>query len=183
MAEENQVISCHTVEDWTEQFEKGKESKKLVVVDFMASRCGACRSIALVLAEFAKKTPTVIFLKVDVEELKLSPSRSGGGYGRSGAAEQIWTPTWACDGYELRQVVSRWLRSTLSCGGGNGLHSGASFAYTLIASWISEFSTFSGSGCCGFAGAVGRGFLGGGSPVVGYDLCVVCEFSSGYGRL
>jgi hypothetical protein len=30
MAEENQVISCHTVEDWTEQFEKGKESKKLV---------------------------------------------------------------------------------------------------------------------------------------------------------
>ncbi|GMY23780.1 thioredoxin H-type-like [Fagus crenata] len=70
MAEENQVISCHTVEDWTEQFEKGKESKKLVVVDFMASRCGACRSIALVLAEFAKKTPTVIFLKVDVEELK-----------------------------------------------------------------------------------------------------------------
>jgi hypothetical protein len=27
------------------------------------------------------------------------------------------------------------------------------------------------------------GFLGGGSPVVGCDLCVVCEFSSGYGRL
>ena len=27
------------------------------------------------------------------------------------------------------------------------------------------------------------GFLGGGSPVVGCDLCVVCEFSGGYGRL
>jgi hypothetical protein len=26
------------------------------------------------------------------------------------------------------------------------------------------------------------GFLGGGSPVVGCDLCVVCEFSGGYGR-
>ena len=38
----------------------------------------------------------------------------------------------------------------------------------------------SGSGCYGFAGAVGRRFLGGGSPVVGCDLCVVREFSGGY---
>ena len=30
MAEENQVIGCHTLEAWTEHFEKGKESKKLV---------------------------------------------------------------------------------------------------------------------------------------------------------
>ena len=27
------------------------------------------------------------------------------------------------------------------------------------------------------------GFLGGGSPIVDCDLCVVCEFSGGYGRL
>ncbi|KAI4336838.1 hypothetical protein L6164_015318 [Bauhinia variegata] len=70
MAEEGQVIGCHTVDSWKEQFEKGKESKKLIVVDFTASWCGPCRFIAPILAEIAKKMPGVIFLKVDVDELK-----------------------------------------------------------------------------------------------------------------
>ncbi|KAL8098475.1 thioredoxin H-type 1-like [Apium graveolens] len=69
-AEEGQVIGCHTVEEWNEQFQKAKDSKKLVVVDFTASWCGPCRFIAPVLAEFAKKMPHVIFLKVDVDELE-----------------------------------------------------------------------------------------------------------------
>ncbi|KAF3446376.1 hypothetical protein FNV43_RR11555 [Rhamnella rubrinervis] len=70
MAEEGQVIGCHTLDIWNEHFLKGKESKKLVVVDFMASWCPPCRFIAPVLADLAKKTPDVIFLKVDVDELK-----------------------------------------------------------------------------------------------------------------
>ncbi|XP_042479511.1 thioredoxin H-type-like [Macadamia integrifolia] len=70
MAEEGQVIGCHTVEAWNEHLQKGNESKKLVVVDFTASWCGPCRFIAPVLAEMAKKLPHVIFLKVDVDELK-----------------------------------------------------------------------------------------------------------------
>nr|ACU14225.1 unknown [Glycine max] len=69
-SEEGQVISCHTVEEWNDQLQKGNESKKLIVVDFTASGCGPCRFIAPFLAELAKKFTSVIFLKVDVDELK-----------------------------------------------------------------------------------------------------------------
>ncbi|CAI8606522.1 unnamed protein product [Vicia faba] len=61
MAAENEVIGVHSVESRKELIQKGTESKKL---------CGPCRFIAPILAEIAKKTPEVIFLKVDIDELK-----------------------------------------------------------------------------------------------------------------
>ncbi|OWM80882.1 thioredoxin H1 [Punica granatum] len=70
MAEEGQVIGVHTVEAWNEQLQNGNVSKKLMVVDFTASWCGPCRIIAPVLADFARRMPNVIFLKVDVDELR-----------------------------------------------------------------------------------------------------------------
>ncbi|XP_074583147.1 thioredoxin H1-like [Curcuma longa] len=70
MAEEGVVFACHTVEEWTRQLELANESKKLVVIDFTASWCGPCRMIAPIFADLAKKLPNVIFLKVDVDELK-----------------------------------------------------------------------------------------------------------------
>ncbi|CAH8388768.1 unnamed protein product [Eruca vesicaria subsp. sativa] len=69
-AEKGQVILCHTVEAWNEQFQKGNDSKTLVVVYFTASWCGSCRFIAPFVADLAKKLPNVIFLKVEIDKLK-----------------------------------------------------------------------------------------------------------------
>ncbi|OWY90745.1 Thioredoxin, partial [Phytophthora megakarya] len=49
---------------------KGKSTKRSVVVDFTASWCGPCRYISPVYHELSAKYPCTIFLKVDVDELK-----------------------------------------------------------------------------------------------------------------
>jgi thioredoxin 1 len=45
---------------------------KLVVVDFTASWCGPCQQIAPVFKELAQENKDVVFLKVDVDENKVS---------------------------------------------------------------------------------------------------------------
>ncbi|CAK9312691.1 unnamed protein product [Citrullus colocynthis] len=70
MAEEGQVIGVHKVEEFEALVKRGNEAGKLIVVDFTASWCPPCRFIAPVFAELAKAHVHVIFLKVDVDELK-----------------------------------------------------------------------------------------------------------------
>lgn len=43
-------------------------------MDFTASWCPPCKLMSPILSELAKKLPAVIFLKVDVDELKVTES-------------------------------------------------------------------------------------------------------------
>ncbi|KAM3405193.1 hypothetical protein ACQJBY_007967 [Aegilops geniculata] len=70
MAEEGKVIAIHSQEQLTNKIEYAESSNKLVVIDFTATWCGPCRFISPILDEIAKKVPNVLFLKVDVDEMK-----------------------------------------------------------------------------------------------------------------
>eukprot|EP00262_Sarcandra_glabra_P009018 TRINITY_DN22993_c0_g1_i1.p1 TRINITY_DN22993_c0_g1~~TRINITY_DN22993_c0_g1_i1.p1 ORF type:complete len:137 (-),score=30.69 TRINITY_DN22993_c0_g1_i1:324-674(-) len=69
-AEEGKLIGCHSVDAWNQELQKANDCKKLVVVDFTAAWCGPCKFITPFLEELATKLTDVIFLKVDVDELK-----------------------------------------------------------------------------------------------------------------
>ncbi|XP_062181438.1 thioredoxin H-type-like [Phragmites australis] len=69
-AAEGSVIAIHSLDEWSIQIEEANSAKKLVVIDFTASWCGPCRIMAPIFADMAKKYPNVVFLKVDVDEIK-----------------------------------------------------------------------------------------------------------------
>ncbi|CCG82164.1 Thioredoxin-1 [Taphrina deformans PYCC 5710] len=53
----------------TEEFKSSISTGKLVVVDFYATWCGPCKTIAPKVVEFSKEFPEVEFIKVDVDDL------------------------------------------------------------------------------------------------------------------
>ncbi|XP_023547172.1 thioredoxin H-type-like [Cucurbita pepo subsp. pepo] len=68
MAQEGNVIACRSTSEWNAVLLK--ESGKLIVVHFTAPWCGPRRLIAPYFSQLAKNHPSVIFLEVDVDELK-----------------------------------------------------------------------------------------------------------------
>ncbi|XP_039837652.1 thioredoxin H-type-like isoform X2 [Panicum virgatum] len=67
---EGSVIAIHSLDAWSTQIEQANSAKKLVLIDFTASWCGPCRIMAPIFTDMAKKNPNVVFLKVDVDEMK-----------------------------------------------------------------------------------------------------------------
>nr|XP_033320761.1 thioredoxin-2-like isoform X1 [Megalopta genalis] len=60
------VVEIKTDEEFKSTLEKSGDS--LIVVDFFATWCGPCKSIAPKLQELSEQMTDVIFLKVDVDE-------------------------------------------------------------------------------------------------------------------
>jgi len=64
-------------EDARFQVELSNAGSKLVVVDFMASWCGPCHRVAPAFEELSRRYPSVIFLKVDVDQCPETASSQG----------------------------------------------------------------------------------------------------------
>jgi len=74
-SDEGKVITV--VSDAEFQNHLKKAGGKLVVVDFTASWCGPCKMIAPAVAALSNKYPNVVFLKVDVDELRETATSYG----------------------------------------------------------------------------------------------------------
>lgn len=67
-ATEHSVVSLHSEDDWAMMLQASTEMP--VVVDFTASWCGPCKTIAPIFAAMCERTPGALFVKVDVDELE-----------------------------------------------------------------------------------------------------------------
>ena len=65
------MIHVTSEQQYKELVGKSKTTRRSVVVDFSATWCGPCRNISPVFHELSTKYPCTIFLKVDVDELKV----------------------------------------------------------------------------------------------------------------
>lgn len=52
----------------TATFDKGINTKPVVIIDFWASWCGPCRAMAPTFEELSKEMPEILFAKVNVDD-------------------------------------------------------------------------------------------------------------------
>lgn len=62
------VLRVGGVSDWKKYVQQGTQQKKIVVVDFTATWCGPCKTMAPVFEKLSDTYTNAIFLKVDVDE-------------------------------------------------------------------------------------------------------------------
>ena len=70
LAQRGSVSGLHTDSEWKAALELTKTSGVPMIVDFTAVWCGPCQRIAPDFARLAKANPTMLFVKVDVDELE-----------------------------------------------------------------------------------------------------------------
>ncbi|XP_068648075.1 thioredoxin H2-like [Aristolochia californica] len=69
-SESSLVLSFHSKAEWQEHFNSIKETDQLMVIDFTATWCGPCRFVEPLFKEWASEHREVVFVKIDVDELK-----------------------------------------------------------------------------------------------------------------
>ncbi|XP_058073869.1 thioredoxin H2-like [Magnolia sinica] len=69
-SEPSRVLAFHSADTWKSHLESSKDSNQLMVIDFTAKWCGPCRFMEPIMNEMANSFTDVVFVKIDVDELK-----------------------------------------------------------------------------------------------------------------
>ncbi|KXZ42798.1 hypothetical protein GPECTOR_117g363 [Gonium pectorale] len=62
------IVMVPTPEAWEKELADAKAANMAVIVDFFAQWCGPCKAIAPLYETLSNENPTIVFLKVDVDE-------------------------------------------------------------------------------------------------------------------
>ena len=64
------VVNIQSVAQLRTLFDNADNTNQLIVVDMYGTWCPPCKALAPIFDKFAKSNPTVLFIKVDVDEFE-----------------------------------------------------------------------------------------------------------------
>lgn len=64
------MIVINSKNEWVAKLEAAKAEGKAVIVDFFAEWCGPCKQIAPVYEALSNETPSMYFLKLNVDDVE-----------------------------------------------------------------------------------------------------------------